>query len=580
MNNYLKIVGSAIAMLTLTGCVDDNYDLSDIDTTVKVNVDQLVIPINIDEISMGSIINLHEDDIVKVIDGKYTIVREGEFSSDDISVPQISLSAPAVTSTAIPINLTNIPFSTKATGTGDSFTFTYEIASPPTYFNYSSENVSDMIVSIDHVGCELELGIIVQLDGLQNYVNHLTLDDVVIQLPKGLDMTETAGGTYTRETGELYIPSLNVNGTSATLRLHASGVDMVHAGGDYNYDENSLHFKGSLYFKSGLAHISISDIKNGLTSLPRQVTLRNDYTLTDAVITSFTGSMRYKISDAALTDIDLNHMPELLAQPSTNLSIVNPQIFLAINNPLQSYNLYARTGLTVDAFRDNVSHQYAIDNPWFQIGPNNTNGSYYYCLSPQEASDPDFPGATHVPFSTLGQVLSGNGVPTRLALALVDPNVPTQQVSGFPLGQNLGALHGHYKFLAPLDFVSGSTITYQSTIDGWHSEDLAHMTIQKIEITLDIATDIPVNVNFTGYPIDPEGKRIEGVEITGADIISDPNGRTITILVDGTIDGSRLDGISFTAVATAIDGSALSPDMKVRLSNVRPKVTGYYQKKL
>ena len=70
------------------------------------------------------------------------------------------------------------------------------------------------------------------------------------------------------------------------------------------------------------------------------------------------------------------------------------------------------------------------------------------------------------------------------------------------------------------------------------------------------------------------------MEITGADIISDPNGRTITILVDGTIDGSRLDGISFTAVATAIDGSALSPDMKVRLSNVRPKVTGYYQKKL
>lgn len=579
MNNYLKLVGAGTAMLIMSGCIDNNYDISDIDTTVKVNADQLVIPINIDEISMGSIINLHEDDIVKIIDGKYTILREGDFTSENIMVPAITLTAPTIAPTAIPINLTDMPFRVNADDT-ESLTFTYEISSPPASFSFSSSNVSDLLVSIDRVGCELDLTIAVQLDGLQNFVNHLTLDNVVLQLPKGLEMTETAGGTYNSATGELKIASINVNGTSTTLKLHASGLNMAESGGDYNFDESSISVKGSLYIKSGLANISISDIKQGQTSLPNQVTLRNSYTLSNTQITTFSGKVRYKISKASLTDIDLSQMPEVLAQSSTNLAIVNPQIFLAIDNPLQAYNIYARTGLRVDAFRGEQQHQYMIDNPWFQIGPDDPDGNYYFCLSPFAATDPEFPDAVHVPFSTLGQVLSGNGVPTKLSLSLVDPNIPAQAVTDFRLGQNMGALHGHYKFLAPLDFVAGSTVTYEKTIDGWHSDELDNMTIQQLEITLDIATDIPVNVNFTGYPIDTEGNRIEGVEITGANIVSSVTGQTITIVVNGAIDGHLLDGIRFTAVATAIDGSALSPDMSVRLSKIRPKVTGYYQKKL
>ena len=65
----------------VAGCVDDNYDLSDIDTTVGVTVDQLVIPINLDEITLGNIITIDDDSEVKIVDGKYMIVREGRRSS-------------------------------------------------------------------------------------------------------------------------------------------------------------------------------------------------------------------------------------------------------------------------------------------------------------------------------------------------------------------------------------------------------------------------------------------------------------------------------------------------------------------
>ena len=50
------------------------YDLSDIDTTVRVDVNSLVIPINLDEIQLKSIFDIDTEDPdakVKLIDGQY-----------------------------------------------------------------------------------------------------------------------------------------------------------------------------------------------------------------------------------------------------------------------------------------------------------------------------------------------------------------------------------------------------------------------------------------------------------------------------------------------------------------------------
>ena len=66
---YLQLGVSLIASLSLTSCIDDSYDLSDIDTTVKVQVNDLTVPVNIDAITMKSILNLKEDGIVREVDG-------------------------------------------------------------------------------------------------------------------------------------------------------------------------------------------------------------------------------------------------------------------------------------------------------------------------------------------------------------------------------------------------------------------------------------------------------------------------------------------------------------------------------
>ena len=54
--NHLLTGTSALLALGLTACVDDNYDLSDIDTTTRVSINDLVVPANIDEVTLGDII--------------------------------------------------------------------------------------------------------------------------------------------------------------------------------------------------------------------------------------------------------------------------------------------------------------------------------------------------------------------------------------------------------------------------------------------------------------------------------------------------------------------------------------------
>lgn len=73
----------ALSLPALTGCIDDKYDLSDVDTTVRVNVDNLTVPVNIDAVTLRSIFDLKSDSKVKEVDGAYAYVDNGDFTTTD-----------------------------------------------------------------------------------------------------------------------------------------------------------------------------------------------------------------------------------------------------------------------------------------------------------------------------------------------------------------------------------------------------------------------------------------------------------------------------------------------------------------
>jgi len=573
------LVPMAALCISMTGCIDDNYDLSDIDTNVLVRVDKLVVPLNIDEITLESVLDLDDESKIKNVNGVYAFVDEGEFKSEGVRVEAVNVASPAIKPTVATIHIpSGLPSGSLPAGEE----ITFDVGGESTGFAASTTNVPSAIVELDKAGCSFALDIIISLKGLDGKVGNVRMRDMVMQLPRGLVIAED-NGNYDASTGRYVIGDRVAAGTSLKMHFTVTGIDFGKAGVNYDYAAHKMSFEDRLSLLSAVLVVTSSDIKVPLSQLPASFTLETSFRMSDIHIDSFTGKVKYDIDGFNISDVTLNDLPDILTQEGTDLRIANPQIYLNVTNPLNEYSLKAETGLAITSYKENSKvGTYALDAPGiFVVDGIPGQKEYNYYLSPSTVSTlyPGYGNALHVGYSSLSDVLSGNGLPTRLAIDFIDPRIPVQNVNNFRLGVNLGDVAGHYTFYAPLAFKAGSTVVYHDVADGWSSEDLDAMTVETLEVTMNVSTNIPVSVDFTGYPVDVNGRQLGNVTIEGAKIEANAQDQPVTIRITGSITG--LDGISFTARATATsDENALSPDMYLTLKNLRPCVSGYYEKEL
>ncbi len=100
-NKHWLWLASAASIMLTTACVDENYDLSDLDGTVGINVNELTIPLEVDHLMLDQVIELEGDGQIEEVvgpDGKkvYALIEEGEFNSDPISVPRFKTPKPGI----------------------------------------------------------------------------------------------------------------------------------------------------------------------------------------------------------------------------------------------------------------------------------------------------------------------------------------------------------------------------------------------------------------------------------------------------------------------------------------------------
>lgn len=580
----MRYGAAGVALMALAGvsCIDQKYDLSDIDTTVRVEVNDLVVPVNIDEVTLGSIFNLKEGDRIQEVDGEYAVVEDGTFSSEGISVAAVHMPAPSISATSNDIAIS---------GGGASFSqlpggiLKVDIFTDETGFHAEDASVNSSIVSVTSIGTKFDIEMKLTLGGFEGKLKSFSLKDFRMQLPKGMTMTSTKG-TYDAATG-LYTAAV-LKGEDHTLTIDFKMTSVDTAGGALVYtvedDSHKLTFDGRMRLESAVLEITEGDlVDGGATVLPATMSLQADYDMSDIDVDTFSGEIHYIIDVSAFTDIDLSDLPDVLTQDGTNIVLTNPQIYLKVNNPMSAFGLYATTGLEITAHRaDTDPKVFALDSPgYFKVPGTEGVDDYTFCLSPKAPSKPygDYSTAVHVPYTSLSDVLSGDGLPGSLSIQMMNPELPVQHVTDFKLGEELGAVEGSYTFFAPLALAGGSTIVYTDTEDGWSSETLDKMVIRTLSVSVDVSSDLPLGVELTGYPIDVEGNQIRNVEIVGAHIPAGAKNLGVTIKTTGEI--RRLDGIRFTAeVKSGNPDEALSPDMGLVLKNIRAKVSGYYEDEL
>lgn len=571
---------AVIAGMSMTGCIDDSYDLSDIDTTAEIKVKDLVLPVNLDEIELSNILDLDSESNIKETADGYAMIESGTFTSSPIDIPQIIIGAPAFSYTETTLYPEALPagmsVGTTAAGTDIYFPIKGGHASS---FNYVHRSVSEYIVSMTDISTDWSYKVTLSAPDIAGKVSKFEFRDVVLELPAGMDGTPSHG-TYDKATGRVEIPSLVVSDGSVVFSMNVSAINIASAGVQYNYDAHTVVFDGHVGVVSGFIVVNTADITG--STPPDRLQFRSHNVLSDLAIDGFSGEVKYDITGVSVPAINLDDLPDVLAQDGTNIIMSDPQIYLKLNNPVGDYKVYAQTGLTLTAEREGeTSKTFSLDNGSFRIGADHGKGPYTYCLALPGKPSKYYEGyedAEHVDFSGLADVLSGKGIPHTIGVELNNPNIPVQPVLDFRLGK-LDAIEGDYLFYVPFALGDGSVIVYTDTEDGWNDEDIEAMTISHLSISAEMTNDLPFDVEITGYPIDVNGNRINNVEIEGALVKSNTTDNPVNIHITGEV--KHLDGITFTAVARPVNfDTALSPNQNLKLRNIRAKVSGSYIKEL
>lgn len=571
------------ASLLLTACVDDKYDLDNIDTTSRITVNDLTIPVNIDPITLGDVIKIDGDSKIQSvnINGQefYALIQKGGFESQDVSVKGIKVAHS-------PISQTRDPLSRLASGAESKVRkapageFVYSIVEIGNQFSYNALNVDEAIVSIDAIKTEtFNFTLSLTVEDQANSIASMTFEDLQIKSPKGLIAT-TDAGTYDPETGIWSIPSKEVTGNKASVTLTTTGMDAKTAGLSIA-DDRSLDFDSQFVIESGY----VSVVPSGSTPSD-QVVLVIDYELSDFEITAFSGQIHYELEGLNISPISLADVPKFLKGDQSRIEIQNPQIFLQMNNPLATVPLEYQTGLNLSALRPGQpTLEFPLSNPVVVTAGSSTTAMQNFVLSPYNrdlCTPADFAeGLKWLQFPNLGSLLTtpagweNSGLPESIDVTLVNPGLPTQSVTDFALPANFNKVKGNYEIIAPLALNDGSYIYYTDVRSGWNDEDVDNITVTALELTAHAVNNVPAEVQLTVYPIDKNGNVIDAE--FASNTLAASSASDLVIRLTGEIQ--HLDGVRIEALLRSNGGKdALSGSQTLSLTDIRAKVSGYYDK--
>ena len=598
MNRHLilAMVGCTSALM-LPGCVDDSYDLSDIDTTSRINVNGLVVPMNLDEITLDNVISFDEDSKIQpvTIGGEtfYALTEKGTFDSDPIEIEQVKTSRPDMTPKQETFFTTETP-AYKSRRAPSKYAISYKMTEIDNKFEYSATDVDEAIKEIYAIGVkDLTFSMNLESKNLSSKVDRSYFHNVVIQMPTGMEGTPSVG-TYSSATGLWNIPDLEVSGSHTSINFKATKIDMSKNDFHLNPTARTMEFRGDFKLVSGI--LTLEPAMNGSIphSLPQSITFETGFDLSAMTVTSITGVIEYELGGLDIDPISLTDIPDFLSCEGTNILLANPQIYLEVNNPLEAYNLSYSTGLTLTANRPAApaglqSLPYSAASPIVVEKSNGVDGMHQFVLSPSDKNlniPEGFSSRSlhYTPYPQLSNVLAmpKNSVgfselPNTIDVTLTDAMVPRQSVTDFKLGVKLPSVEGRYNFIAPLALKEGSLIIYNDTFDGWGSEDLDALVIEELTLTSLATNRTPLDAQVVAYPIDTDGNRIPNVTLSTSLLKANSTDEPLEIKLSGRIE--RLDGIILEARVNPGSDTALSPDQTILFRKIRAKVSGYYTKK-
>lgn len=563
----------ALAALALTGCVDNDYDLSkDIDMNVQVGGDLTFPTSNTDKYTMAQIMDLDanssivpEGDAYGLSAGDYVLVQDGNATNSTVSIPMQVVYDTQCSSTqnVVPVVNSNAVFT---------------ITDIENRFHLEDNNIDKSLRTISYANTDIDLNFNIQATSSAIGSGTLTLKPgFCIAFPTGWTAApgNAEAAAYAKADGNKIVftadKSLSIN-NNMTLPIKITGISLKNlAEGQGLYEPGKFRLEDKI-ITGGPATFTSSAMTAGQSA---NMVMTLTPVIPSAKILKVTGSVSPEVTIAE-SSFEISGTPDFLLNTENNLDIVNPQIQLTISNSSPvDFNI---SGCLTAYDDNNQAHKVYVGK---QHGTAaivvNGNGTSKICLSRTGAGHMDG-NVQQIAVPQMAELIEC--VPNRIVLSDVEVEANDQEYT-FNLGCDYN-FDVKYKAVVPLAFGKDLKFVYSTEDNGW-DEDLDKYSFNEAVITVDIENSIPLDMvpavealNTNGNVINDVTADVTGVVKAGTVGNKTNSQLTVTLRSDAQNIGN-LDGIKFTFTATCPDqyvGVALNKDQEVRFTNIKVKLIG------
>ena len=497
-------------LLTLgTGCTDNDFDLSKIDTTIGIGGNGLTLPTNSTEnIMLDDFLELNNSDLVSIADnGDYMFHKEG----DDCTPAHPNIDKVVVTSQGINNNFkvaVVVPPSALLSGRKLSKRAKkidlIKAGGKVAEFEYVG-NAPKEIEDLTSAGVAAPVTIRVNLSNdLKSFVPKFK--ELTLQIPSymHLDITSCSPNSYSYnpKTGKITLKDVNtasdivIKGEVTTLDFKATPTTnnkLTFVANKKN--EGKVNMKGEIE-----TSISFDEINANVTSIPSDLHLSAVMSMDDITITSAKGKFNPDIDLGNLGNIEINDVPDFLTGDEVNVNLHNPVIELKIGSDIA---VTGKVSGTIVATFDNGKPNCSVDIPKMTIKPN-ANTRICICKHKEGVDATNYDEVVEVPnlsdiFATIPKTIKFNA----------DASADATQEAEVKLGHQY-TITPKYNITAPLAFDAGANISYTDSFDGWNEdiEDCEFAEGTYIELTADIENKLPAYLDVNADAIDVDGNKM------------------------------------------------------------------------
>lgn len=497
-------------LLTLgTGCTDNDFDLSKIDTTIGIGGDGLTLPTNSTEnIMLDDFLELNNSDLVSIADnGDYMFHKEG----DDCTPAHPNIDKVVVTSQGINNNFkvaVVVPPSALLSGRKLSKRAKkidlIKAGGKVAEFEYVG-NAPKEIEELTSAGVSAPVTIRVNLSNdLKNFVPKFK--ELTLQIPSYMHLNITSCSpnsySYDTKTGKITLKDVNtasdivIKGEVTTLDFKATPTTnnkLTFVANKKN--EGKVNMKGEIE-----TSISFDEINANVTSIPSDLHLSAVMSMDDITITSAKGKFNPDIDLGNLGNIEINDVPDFLTGDEVNVNLHNPIIELKIGSDIA---VTGKVSGTIVATFDNGKPNCSVAIPKMTIKPN-ANTRICICKHKEGVDATNYDEVVEVPnlsdiFATIPKTIKFNA----------DASADATQEAEVKLGHQY-TITPKYNITAPLAFDAGANISYTDSFDGWNEdiEDCEFAEGTYIELTADIENKLPAYLDVNADAIDVDGNKM------------------------------------------------------------------------